>query len=100
MKLVEKSGLFLCIATIIVVLFLIVFAKHGILDYNVLAVKEERISAQVNTVEKKNSHLEDEIKRLNTDINYIKHVAKHEYEMAEEDEIIFKDELEDKGKTP
>ena len=94
MKVYEKSGLFLCIGGILVLLFLIVFTKHGILDYRALAQKEKRISVQVNDIEKKNNHLETEIKKLKTDVGYIKHIAKHDYEMVEEDEIIFKDELE------
>ena len=48
----------------------------------------------------KNYQLENEIKSLKTDINYIKHVAKHEHDMAEEDELIFKDKSGSKRKTP
>ncbi len=100
MKVIEKSGVFLCASAILFVLLLIIFAKHGILDYRTLIQKEDRISLQVDEIEKKNKLLEIEIHKLKTDIQYIKHIAKHEYGMAEEDEIIFKDELEIKGNTP
>ncbi len=99
MKILEKSGVFLCIGGILILLSLIVFAKHGILDYRILLQKEGRISVQVNQIENKNKHLEAEIKKFKTDIHYIKHVAKHDYGMTEKDEIIFKDESENKGKT-
>ena len=42
-------------------------------------------------IELENENLESEINSLKTDMDYIKHIAKHEHDMAEEDEIIFKD---------
>lgn len=94
MKFLEKSGLFFSVIIILVLLLVIVFAKHGILDYKELRLKETQVFEQTDQIIQKNRNLEVEINKLKTDINYIKHVAKHEYGMAEEDEIIFKDELE------
>ncbi|MCK5099294.1 MAG: septum formation initiator family protein [Desulfobacteraceae bacterium] len=100
MTMVEKTGLYVSIFIIVVLLFLIVFSKNGILDYKILKGKETVILNQVRTVDLENQKLEDEVKSLKTDMNYIKHVAKHEHDMAEEDELIFKDKSGNKGNTP
>ena len=47
-----------------------------------------------------NQKIENEIQSLKTDMDYIKHVAKHEHDMAEEDELIFKDKSVNKRNTP
>ena len=75
-------------------MFLIAFSKHGIIDYKSLKGREAVILDQVQTIELENENLENEINSLKTDMDYIKHVAKHENDMAEEDEIIFKDSFE------
>ncbi len=100
MTIFEKTGLYVSIFIIVVLLFLIVFSKHGILDYKMLKGKETTILGQIQTIDLTNQKLENEIKSLKTDMNYIKHVAKHEHDMAEEDELIFKDKSGTKRKTP
>jgi len=54
----------------------------------------------IQTIDQENQKLETEIKSLKTDMDYIKHVAKHEHDMAEEDELIFKDKSVNKRNTP
>ena len=100
MTIIEKTGLSLSIFIIIVLLFLIVFSTHGVLDYKMLKGKEITVLDQIQTIDLANQKLENEIKSLKTDMNYIKHVAKHEHDMAEEDELIFKDKSGNKRKTP
>ncbi|MBC2705862.1 septum formation initiator family protein [Desulfobacula sp.] len=100
MKMVEKIGFYISIFIIIVLLFLIVFSTNGVLDYKLLKGKETVILNQVRTADLANQKLEDEVKSLKIDMNYIKHVAKHEHDMAEEDELIFKDKSDNKRKTP
>ena len=100
MTMVEKTGLYVSIFIIVALLFLIVFSKHGVLDYKMLKGKEIAILDQIRTVDLENQKFENEIKRLKTDINYIKHVAKHEHDMAEEDDLIFKDKSDNKRNTP
>jgi len=100
MTMLEKTGLYVSICIIVILLFLIVFSKHGILDYRMLKQKETAILDQVRTVELANQKFENEVKSLKTDMNYIKHVAKHEHDMAEKDELIFKDKSDHKGNTP
>lgn len=91
MTVLEKSGLFFSIGLIIVLLLLMIFADHGLIDYQKLITKEEQVAAQATEVNRTNRAVELEIEKLKTDLDYIKHVAKHEYEMAEEDDMIFKD---------
>ncbi len=100
MTIFEKTGLYVSIFIIVVLLFLIVFSKHGVLDYKMLKGKETTVLNQIQTIDHANQKLENEIKSLKTDMNYIKHVAKHEHDMAEEDELIFKDKSGNKRKTP
>jgi cell division protein FtsB len=90
MTVFEKSGFYLSICIIAVLLFLILFGRHGVLDYHKLKQKEQEVTRQSQAVSGKNQTLVKEIEKLNTDEDYIKHVAKHEYEMAEENEIIIK----------
>ncbi|MCP4761151.1 MAG: septum formation initiator family protein [archaeon] len=97
MTIVEKTGFYLSIFVIIILLVLIVFSKNGFLDYRSLKQKNAAIQDQVDKVESENRKLEKEIISLKTDMNYIKHLAKHEYDMAEEDELIFKDKFSKKG---
>jgi len=91
MTLIEKFGFYVSIVGIIVLLYFIVFSENGILDYRSLKDKVQMISEQIHEKEIENQVLENEVKSLKTDMNYIKHVAKHEHDMAEEDELIFKE---------
>jgi cell division protein FtsB len=97
MTTIEKTGIYLSIFVIIVLLGLIVFSKNGFLDYRSLEQQNLSIQDQVNRVESKNQKLGKEIISLKTDLDYIKHLAKHEYDMAEEDELIFKDQSDNQG---
>lgn len=91
MTLLEKSGLYISGVIVIILLLLIIFARNGVIDYNELKNKENQVVTQSAVTNEKNHVLENEIKKLKTDTEYIKHVAKHEYEMAEKDEMIFKE---------
>ncbi|MCD4722662.1 MAG: septum formation initiator family protein [Desulfobacula sp.] len=100
MTIVERAGLYVSIFIIVVLLFLIVFSTHGVLDYKMLKGKEISVLDQILAIDLANQKLENEINSLKTDMNYIKHVAKQEHDMAEEDELIFKDKSGNKRKTP
>lgn len=97
MTLFEKTGIYISIGIIVVLLGLIVFSENGVLDYKRLKEKETTLQGQTEIIDLENETLENEIKRLKTDMNYIKHVAKQEHDMAEEDEFIFKDTQAIKG---
>ena len=98
MTIFEKAGFYLSLLSIIVLLALIIFSKNGILDYKALEQKNVVLQNQVSDVENKNQKLEKEIISLKSDMNYIKHVAKQEHDMAEKDELIFKYKSVNKGK--
>lgn len=97
MKFFEKAGLFLSILVIFAVIGLIVFSKNGLIDYKELKDKERVLHEQIKSVDEKNSIIEKEIISLKTDMEYIRHVAKHEHDMAEEGELIFKEKKSEKG---
>lgn len=100
MTMIEKTGFYASIVIIIVLLCLIAFSKNGVLDYKMLKQRELVILDQTRSIDLENQKLETEVQSLKTDMDYLKHVAKHEHDMAEEDELIFKDNSENKGNTP
>lgn len=97
MTILEKAGFYFSIFIIIALLALIVFSKNGVLDYMALKQNKTAIHDQVDGVDSENQKVENEIISLKTDMSYIKHVAKHEHDMAEGDELIFKGKSANKG---
>lgn len=100
MTTVEKAGLYSAALFIAALLCLIVFSENGILDFKSIRQKEQGVLKQTRMVEMENQKLENEVNALKTDMEYIKHLAKHEHDMIEEDELIFKDKPDNKGNTP
>ncbi|MFH2061007.1 MAG: septum formation initiator family protein [Pseudomonadota bacterium] len=94
----EKTAVYFSIGIIIVMIFLIAFSEHGVFDYKEFKTKETAVLEQVRKVQAENQVLESEIQRLKTDIEYIKHIAKHEHDMVEEEELIFKDQSDKRNK--
>ena len=90
MTVLEKIGFYVTAGLIVFLLFLIFFSRNGVLDYRELKAKEAAVTQRISAVEKENKQLEREIKSLRSDIDYIKHLAKHEHEMVEPGELIFK----------
>ncbi|MBT3386570.1 MAG: septum formation initiator family protein [Desulfobacula sp.] len=100
MTTIEKIGFYISVFVIVILLFFIFFSENGVFDYKMLKEKERSVLNQVQTIDQENKKLETEIKSLKTDMDYIKHVAKHEHDMAEEDELIFKGKSGNKRDTP
>ncbi|MCP3873690.1 MAG: septum formation initiator family protein [Desulfobacteraceae bacterium] len=100
MTVIKKTGIFISLLIIMLLFGLIVFSEKGVMDYKVLKKQETEILEQTQIVEQNNQKLETEIKSLKTDIDYIKHIAKHEHDMTEEDELIFKEKRVNKKDTP
>lgn len=96
----EKTGVYMFIMIILILLGRVVFSEKGLLEYKALKNKEKNITIQIETLNETLWSLENEIHRLKTDMEYIKHVAKHEYDMAEENELIFKTQPTAKKDTP
>ena len=100
MTTVEKIGLYLGIGAALVLLGLIFFSTNGFIDYRGLKEHESRIATQVLLESRDNLKIEKEINRLKHDLEYIRHMAKHEYGMADPDELVFKKKLKAKGVSP
>ncbi len=98
MTTIEKMGFSLSVIVIVILLVLIFFSKNGVFEYKTLKGKEKDVLKQVEIIDLENQKLETQIKSLKTDMDYIKHVAKQEHDMAEEDELIFKDKSANKRK--
>jgi cell division protein FtsB len=100
MTVFEKTAFYMGILLTLVLLSLIFFSKNGVMEYGKLKRQEADIVAQTVLAAKENRKIEKEIKSLKHDINYLKHLAKHEHEMAEPGELIFKNIADKKEKTP
>lgn len=99
MGVVEKFGFYLVLVLIGGILVMIYFSENGIRDYRALRDKEAAVTSQVRSMETENRQMEKEITSLRKDARYIKHLAKHEHDMAEPDELIFK-QKPSKEQTP
>ncbi len=86
----EKTIVYFTIGLVLFLIYLIVFSNNGFIDYQQIRKKELSVERITQKVEMENTKLENEIQSLKTDEAYIKHIAKHEHEMAEQEELIFK----------
>ncbi len=100
MTVMEKTGYCISFFIILALMCFIVFSKKGVLDYKELKKKEVYILENVKTTDIETQKLESEIISLKNDMEYIKHVAKHEHDMAEKDELIFRDKPVKKREIP
>ena len=89
---IEKLAFFLTGLLLGLFLILIFFSEHGIKDYRQLILKKASLSTQIDIVRQENRNLENQIMRLNRDLDYVKHLARHEHGMAEPGDLIFKQE--------
>lgn len=87
----EKICLYLAMGGAVILLFMFFFSTRGVMDYNRLKSRQAQLEAQAAIADSQNSKMEKEILRLKTDFEYIKHLAKHEHEMAAQDELVFKE---------
>jgi cell division protein FtsB len=87
---IEKFGLYLTLFLMGLFLVFIFFSTHGIQDFRQLNRQKASVSAQIEIVKQENQRIENQILRLKHDIEYIRHLAKHEQGMAAPDELIFK----------
>jgi len=100
MTVFEKTVFYVGILLTLLLLFMIFFSEHGVMDYNKLKKQEALIAVQAAQTATANRKIEREINSLKLDIDYIKHLAKHEHGMAEPDELIFKNTPVKKEKKP
>ena len=87
---VEKFGFYLALFLMGLFLVFVFFSTHGIQDFRQLNRQKASVSAQIDIVKQENQRIENQIMRLTQDVEYIRHLAKHEQGMAAPDELIFK----------
>ncbi len=90
MGVLEKLGFYLGIGFLISLMVLIFCAPNGLMDYRKLTARQIQLEAEIQMEVRKNRLLEKEIRSLKQDPEYIRHLAKHQHGMAEDDELIFK----------
>ena len=93
----EKICLYLVMGGAVILLFMFFFSTKGVMDYSRLKSRQEQLETQAAIAVNQNSKMEKEILKLKTDIEYIKHLAKHEHEMAGQDELVFKEKSKKQG---
>jgi cell division protein FtsB len=77
-------------ALIVALLFFIVFSERGLADYNLMKKERDRIHDQNRQIIQENLNLGVEIDRLKNDPKYIESVARRDFGMIGQDEIVVK----------
>jgi len=90
MGLFEKILFTVSFSVMILLLVLSVYSEKGIKDLLYLDIEEKRLEKENVELEKENMEIVRKIVRLKQDMGYIEHVARHELEMAAEDELVFR----------
>jgi cell division protein FtsB len=75
---------------IIALLFFIVFSERGLADFNLMKKERDRIHDQNRQITQENLGLGVEIDRLKNDPKYIESVARKDFGMIGQDEIVVK----------
>lgn len=88
----KKQGLLLgaTMVFIIALLFFIVFSERGLADYNMMKRERDRIHEQNRQITQENLNLGVEIDRLKNDPKYIESVARRDFGMIGQSEIVVK----------
>jgi cell division protein FtsB len=88
----KKQGLVLVAAVffLIALLFFIVFSERGLADFHLMTKERDRIHAQNRQIIQDNLDLGVEIDRLRNDPKYIESVARKDFGMIGQDEIVVK----------
>jgi cell division protein FtsB len=88
----KKQGLLLVVTVgfIIALLFFIVFSERGLADFNMMKKERDRILDQNRLITRDNLDLGVEIDRLKNDPKYIESVARRDFGMIGQDEIVVK----------
>jgi cell division protein FtsB len=77
-------------AIIVALLFFIVFSERGLADYNMMKKERDRIQEQNRQITQENLNLGVEIDRLKNDPKYIESVARRDFGMIGQSEIVVK----------
>jgi cell division protein FtsB len=88
----RKQGVLVSAAVFLIVslLFFIMFSERGLADLNQIKKERDRLSSQNRQIIQENIGLGVEIDRLKNDPSYIESVARREFGMIGQDEIVVK----------
>jgi cell division protein FtsB len=88
----KKQGLLLgaTLCFLIALLFFIVFSERGLADFNMMKKERDRLQDQNRQITQDNLTLGVEIDRLKNDPNYIESVARKDFGMIGQDDIVVK----------
>lgn len=78
------------VTVMVVILFMIVYSKNGVNDWQSLSQELVDIQEKNKKLDLANRELARTIERLKTDMGYIEHVARHELGMTAKNEIVFR----------
>ncbi len=87
---IERALLGVSFSILLLLLAMIIFSENGIKDRLLLNDHENQIIYENNRLDAENQELARKISRLKKDKNYIEHIARHELDMAAEDEVVFR----------
>lgn len=91
MTTVDKVAWGLSLIAVVCLLCFIIFSQKGFIEYQALKEQQQTLKLAIEAQELRTKKLTHEIISLKTDMEYIRHVAKHEHDMAEPDELVIKD---------
>jgi cell division protein FtsB len=88
----KKQGILFSMAVFLIlsVLFFIVFSERGLADLSLMKKERDRIQAQNQQIVQENLTFGVEIDRLKNDLKYIESVARRDFGMIGQDEIVVK----------
>jgi cell division protein FtsB len=86
----QRLVFFSTITVMVVILFMIVYRKNGVNDWQHLSRELSDIQEKNKKLDLANRELTRTIERLKTDMGYIEHVARHELGMTARNEIVFR----------
>ena len=88
----KKQGVLVAtvVCFIVALLFFIVFSERGLADFNMMKKERDRIHGQNRQIVQENLDLGVEIDRLKNDPTYIESVARKDFGMIGQDEIVVK----------
>ncbi|MDY0221070.1 MAG: septum formation initiator family protein [Desulfobacterium sp.] len=86
----QRLVFFSTITVMVVILFMIVYSKNGVNDWQHLSRELSDIQEKNKKLDLANRELTRTIERLKTDMGYIEHVARHELGMTARNEIVFR----------
>lgn len=81
---------FILLAVFVVfMLFSTMFGEQGLLELRKLTNKQKGTLANISSIREENARLLVEIEKLKTNKRYIEHLARKEYGMVKDGEIVF-----------